>query len=155
MVISVNSIIEQLKRINQIKERPGEKAIELPVISQEEGLIQALNEALRKPLASEKRLLGYLTQVDCGAKGNVLAVRPASNSPNDRGNEKLKFNAGELQKIRMITFAAGIEGKQIGCGATKPEILAVVTFRPGSINAQTTGEIVSLEFVPKIFRFVP
>ena len=147
LLISAQNIREQLKLA--AREKLANKNTEYPVISQEEGLLQALNEALRKPQKGERRVLGVLTEIKCAGKSSKLTIRNESTA-----KETFVFSAPELQKVRMITFAPDLEGRQIGCGFENSEVLAVVTYRPKS-EAKSNGEIVSLEFVPKNFRFLP
>jgi tetratricopeptide (TPR) repeat protein len=146
VVISVDNIRELLKRIAQIKERPGETT-EYPVISQEEGLMRAFNEAVRKPLSGEQRVLGYLEKIDCSGKGGVFSIRAQSNAA------RLRLNAANLQQLRTITFVAGREGKQLQCGERERADFVVATFKNSERAAP--AEIVSLEFVPENFRFLP
>lgn len=137
----LNSIeIEEIK----VKDTPS------PVISQEEGLLQALNEALRKPTMEEQRILGTLIEIECRGKSSTFVVQSRNSQ-----NETLVFSAPELNKVLVRTFAPDLEGRQIGCGAGKPANLVVLTYRPAKeTNAKSKGEVVSIEFVPNYFRFL-
>jgi hypothetical protein len=45
--------------------------------------------------------------------------------------------------------------RQIGCGELNGESLAVVNFRPlEDLNSRTSGEVVTIEFVPANFKFM-
>ena len=156
VLISARQIQETLRKIEAEKKLGIKNNTEYPQMSKEEGYMLALNEALRKPQNGEQRVLGYLKQIDCGTNGDTFVLRPKNSGQDQFFDETLKFSAVEMQKVRMIAFVAGIEGKQMGCGVRKPEIFAVVTFRPANgVKTKSNGEIVSLEFVPSDFRFLP
>jgi len=155
VLISARQIQETLKKIKE-DEKLGIKNTEYPKMSQEEGYMLALNEALRKPQNGEKRILGYLLQIDCGENGDTFVVRAKNDGQNQASDETLRFKTVDLQKVRMTAFVPGIEGKQMGCGVRKPEIFALITYRPPTeATSASSGEIVSLEFVPTDFRFLP
>jgi tetratricopeptide (TPR) repeat protein len=148
VAISARSIRARLNAID-IEEIKGKDAA-LPVISQEEGLLQAINEALRKPGAGEQRILGILTEIECRGKSSTFVVQ--GNNPADNA---LIFSAPELQKVPMKTFAPDLEGRQIGCDARKLANPVVLTYRPTKeTNTTFKGEVVSIEFVPSYFRFL-
>jgi tetratricopeptide (TPR) repeat protein len=149
VAISARNIRAQLNAV-EIEEIKGKDA-PLTVISQEEGLLQALNEALRQPRAGEQRILGILTEIECRGKSSTFVVQgdnPADNT--------LIFSAPELQKVPMRTFAPDLEGRQIGCEAKNLTNPVVLTYRPAKeTNTKLKGEVVSIEFVPSYFRFLP
>lgn len=156
VMISARQIQETLRRIEEEKKRGAAAKEEYPKMSKEEGFLIAQNEALRKPQNGEQRILGYLTQVNCGTNDGTFIVRAKNASQKQIANEMLEFSAAEMQKVRMITFVSGLEGRQMGCGVKKPEIFAVVTYRPSNnFKAESSGEIVSIEFVSEDFRFLP
>jgi hypothetical protein len=147
LVLSLRRIQEQLKWISQ---NPG--IGNPPQIPMEEALLMSLNEALRKPQKDEKRVLGNLTQIECGEKDVNLVVR--SEEPNSKS--VVKFSVADLQKIRMTAFVPDFAGNEVTCGARNPEDFVVVTYRKAdAASTETLGEVVALEFVPKIFRFKP
>ena len=143
---NISSFAEQLRRIKESKPRSGsgQQFIEY---SQEELLNQSLNEALRKPRGDEKRVVGYLTNIDCEAKNVTFAVRV--------DNQTLKFSAADFQNIFMMAFTAEAAGRKIGCGARKPEDYVVLTFRPSDAKVKSSGEIIAVEFMPKTFKLNP
>ncbi|HEX8195343.1 MAG TPA: tetratricopeptide repeat protein [Pyrinomonadaceae bacterium] len=148
VAVSARNIRAQLNAI-EIEEIKGKDA-PLTVISQEEGLLQALNEALRKPRAGEQRILGILTEIECRGKSSTFVVQ--GDNPADKA---LIFSAPELQKVPMKTFAPDLEGRQIGCEARKLANPVVLTYRPTKeANTTLKGEVVSIEFVPSYFRFL-
>jgi len=148
VAVSARNIRAHLNAID-IEEIKGKDA-PLPVISQEEGLLQALNEALRKPRAGERRILGILTEIECRGKSSTFVVQ--GDNPADNA---LIFSAPELQNVPMRTFAPDLEGRQIGCEARKLANRVVLTYRPAKeTNTALKGEVVSIEFVPSYFRFL-
>jgi Flp pilus assembly protein TadD len=156
VLISTRSIQEKLKQIEEDYKRGVKNGTEYPVMTQEEGFLLALNEAIRKPQNGEQRILGYLMQINCSPNENTFVIRPQNASNNQTSNETFKFTSDEMQKVKMIAFSPGIEGKQMGCGIKKPEIFVVATYRPSTdAKAKSDGEIISLEFVPSVFRFLP
>lgn len=148
IAVSARNIRAHLNSI-EIEEIKG-KDTPLPVISQEEGLLQALNEALRKPAAGERRVLGILTEIECRGKSGTFVIQ--STHP---ANSTLVFSASELQKVPMRTFAPDLEGRQIGCETKRLANFVVLTYLPAKENnTKYKGEVVSVEFVPNFFRFL-
>jgi hypothetical protein len=146
----INSMAEQTAHIKALKERSerGENAMVVEQsegMTQEEAFNQAINEALRKPQTGEQRVLGYLTQIDCDAKGQAFVVRA--------DNQTLKLRLGGGQNLMLMAFTPDATGGQIGCGARKPENFVVATYRTANdAKAKAAGEIVALEFVPSNFK---
>ncbi|MDQ4120782.1 MAG: tetratricopeptide repeat protein [Acidobacteriota bacterium] len=148
VAISARNIRAQLNAM-EIQEIEAKQA-PVQAISQEEGLLQALNEALRIPRLGEQRVLGTLTEIECRGKSSTFVVQSANPI-----NNTLIFNAPELQKVQVKTFAPDLEGRQIGCETKKMANYVVLTYRPAKeTNAKYKGEVVSIEFVPSYFRFM-
>jgi tetratricopeptide (TPR) repeat protein len=148
VALSARNIRARLNSV-EIEEIKG-KETPLPVISQEEGLLQALNEALRKPREGEQRVLGILIEIECSGKSSTFVVQSGNST-----NGTQIFNAPELQKVQMKTFAPDLEGRQIACEARKLSNPVVLTYRPAKeTNTKYKGEVVSIEFVPNYFRFL-
>lgn len=149
LALSARNIRDKLAALTEIEEIKSKEQQPFPVISQEEGLLQALNEALRKPLPGEQRLLGTLIEIECSGKNStfLLQTGEATGAP-------LVFTA-ELQRVRMTTFAPDLEGRQIGCEAKRLNNFIVLTYRPTKESkAKSAGEVISIEFVPNFFRFL-
>ncbi|MFN0139992.1 MAG: tetratricopeptide repeat protein [Pyrinomonadaceae bacterium] len=111
-------------------------------------IIQALREAVRKPLDGEKSDIGYLEKLECSSKKIFFHIRTAD------GVVKLLNSSPESVKITFYTPDLG--GLQIGCGMKPVEFPAVFNYtdKPDAKN-KIAGEIVSLEFMPKTFTLVP
>lgn len=111
-------------------------------------IMQALRDTVRKPLAGEKRDIGYLEKLECGSKKIYFHIRTAN------GVVKLLNSSPESAKITFYTPDLG--GLQIACGMKPVEFPAVFNYtdKPDAKN-KAAGEIVSLEFMPKAFTLEP
>lgn len=153
LLSNVNSLEEQLR---QIRERNARQASEnqSPAIqySEEELINQSLNEALRKPKAGEKRIIGFLSNVICDGAGINFIV----NTKNQIENKIFKLRANDFLSVRLMSFTTQASGKPIDCGARQPNDFVVANYRP-SVQSKTNvdGEIVSLEFVPETLILNP
>jgi tetratricopeptide (TPR) repeat protein len=109
--------------------------------------LESLNAVLRKPEAGEKRALGFLTRIECGAKGIRYTFKA--------DNQVLTFGSKDFDSLTLISYEEKMNDSQIGCGELKKESFAVVTYRP-KVNPvdKTAGEIVAIEFMPDGFKFL-
>ncbi len=109
--------------------------------------LESLNAALRKPGAGEKRILGFLTKIECGAKGISYIFKA--------DNKFLTFTSKDFSSLTLISYEEKMNDNQFGCGQLKKESFAVVTYRQSANpNAKTAGEIVAIEFMPTDFKFL-
>jgi len=109
-------------------------------------MLEAINESLRRLKPNERRVLGYLTEIECGANGIEYSV--------ETDNRTLKLNSETFDTLTLMSYSADSSGGQIGCGTITKEIFAVIVYRPmAKANIKSAGEIVSIEFVPKNFKF--
>ena len=121
---------------------PGEDAP--PEMSEAEALNMSINEALRKPLEGETRLVGSLTRIECGPKGLVFVVR--------EGGRLLRLSTKGFENV-LINAYTREAGGELSCGPLKSESLVVVTFRAATdARAKTDGALAALEFVPTSFK---
>ena len=112
---------------------------------QQKAMLESINEALRKPEADEKRVLGVLSNIECGSKGIVYTINV--------GAEILKLTSTDFQSLTLIGYGVNPNEMQIGCGTIKKEAFGVITFRPKTDEKKkTTGEVVAIELVPKEFK---
>jgi len=153
-VRNINSLEQQLADIkNEVKREQRELVSDAPLSEEEitrrreKALLESLNATLRKPKTDEKRLLGYVTNIECQPKQIIFSMKT------DTQNFELKSDSFET--IALISFDSKLVAAEFGCGEWKKENLAVITFRP-NMNAKSkiAGEIVSVEFVPKNFKFL-
>jgi len=150
----INSTQAQLEAIKNYKPRKDAPYVTDKPLSEEElarlrerAELESLNEILRRPRADEKRVLGYLTKIDCGEKGYFYTVRA--------NNQLVKLRSASFDSITLRAFDAEMANKQIGCGVLKKESFAVLIYRPAEdAQTKTAGELVSIEFVPNNFKFL-
>jgi len=143
---------EALRNLNE-RERENPAVTEIP-LSEEEivrrteiAIMQSLNEALRRPRANEKRILGTLEKIDCDGKNVVFTIKA--------GNESLRLASDSINDVILTGFTPEFVNLQFGCGSLKNEMFAVVTFRANAAEStKISGELIALEFVPKKFRFI-
>jgi tetratricopeptide (TPR) repeat protein len=143
-------IQEELKKhapvgITTSDQRPG-PAMTLAAAPAPDDLNAALADALRTPRVGEKRVQGFLTVVDCNAKGIAFQVRA--------GERMLKFHSDNFDRMIITTFTTGV-GRDIGCGPRKPENSIVLTYTPSNAGTKFDGEVRALEFVPQTFVLKP
>ena len=123
--------------------RPGKTDDELVA----EAFAASIREALRKPLQGETRVVGLFTRVECGARnGVVFNVRV--------GKRLLKLRRDDFGGLHLMAFTPDAAGREIACGARKPEAHVVATYRPTppGPRVKTDGALVALEFVPADFK---
>ncbi|MDQ3321323.1 MAG: DUF1570 domain-containing protein, partial [Acidobacteriota bacterium] len=109
--------------------------------------LESLNAALRKLETGEKRALGFLTNIECGAKGIRYTFKA--------DNQVLTFSSKDFNSLTLISYEEKMNDSQIGCGQLKKESFAVVTYRPKTNSVdKTAGEIVAVEFMPAGFKFL-
>ena len=150
----INSTEAQMEAIKNYKPRPDPEYVTEKPLSEEElarrrarAELESLNEILRKPKAGEKRILGYLTEINCSGKGMIYTVKA--------DNQSVKFNSQLFETVAMIAFDSAMAEKQIGCGTLKKESLAVFIYRPNAdAKTKIAGELTSIQFVPQTFRFL-
>jgi tetratricopeptide (TPR) repeat protein len=149
----INSYEAQLESVRNYNNRPKQIVTDKPLTEEEiarlneQAMLEAINQTLRRPRADEKRGLGFITKIECGAKGIDYAARI--------DNQILQFASESFDSLFLMSFDGGLSNDEFGCGTLKKEMYAVITYRPLA-NAQTksAGEIVAIEFVPKNFKFL-
>jgi len=108
-----------------------------------EAFSSSINDALRKPLAGETRLLGTLTRIECGG-GLVFTF--------EAGGRTLRLTSRDFDGLQIVAYTPQA-GSQLSCGPRKLQSRAVVTYRAAAGGrAKSDGEIVALEFVPENFK---
>ena len=146
-----NSWEAQLEAIKNYRRRPDEQATD-KILSEEEiaalnekAMLTSLNESLRKPRTGEKRILGFLTDIECGSKEVIYSFKA--------DNQLIKFRSDTFEEVALTAFAA--TDSKYGCGTLKKEVYAVITYRTGGeTKSKIAGETVAIEFVPNNFKFV-
>ena len=108
-------------------------------------MMQAIKNALRRPLADEKREVGFIEKVECGGKGMFFIIKNAT--------QTLRLSVTSPQAIQIRAFTPEAEQLQFGCNLKKVDIPVIFTFKEDkTLTAKSDGEIVSLEFMPKGFE---
>jgi tetratricopeptide (TPR) repeat protein len=109
------------------------------------GESEGVKNALRQPQPGEKREIGFVERIECGAKSLTFFVNINA--------QVLRLTAQSPQDVILMVFTQEAGGLQFGCGAKFPPISTVITYRPNAdAKAKTNGELVALEFVPKNFK---
>jgi len=113
----------------------------------EKVLLESINLNLRRLKAFEKRVLGFLTKIECIDEEVIYTIKV--------GNQNLRLRSENFDSLFLMSYDRDMSSEQIGCGMIKKETFAVVNYRPfNNIKANAAGEIVSIEFVPKNFKFL-
>jgi Tfp pilus assembly protein PilF len=116
-------------------------------ILREQGLIESLNMLVAKPQRGEKRVLGYVTQIDCQGKSIYYTVKTE--------NQTLRLHSESFETIKLISYNRDMGNAVFGCGPLKAGNFAVIVY---SVEEKTetkiAGELKSIEFVPANFRFL-
>ncbi len=108
-------------------------------------MTQAIKSALRRPLADEKREIGFIEKVECSSKGMFFFIKNAA--------QTFKLSVTSPQAIQIRAFAPEVEQLQFGCNLKKVDIPVIFTFKEDkTLTAKSDGEIISLEFMPKGFE---
>lgn len=149
-IVSTEAAYEEIRNY---KKRTPHNPLDIPLTDEElaqlraRQMLESLNDALYKPKANETRILGYLTQIDCEPSGMIYSVKV--------DNKILKLRSASFETIRLMAYSQAMAGGQIGCGEMKKESFAVINYRPAeSVKTKTSGEIISIEFVPPNFKFL-
>lgn len=112
---------------------------------QEDAIIRSINTALRKPSASEQRVIGHIQKIDCKVRPIALTVKTA--------DDIFNVTTKDFESLELQAFDPASNNAQVGCGEELSAFNAVVTYLPGSSpKGSVRGEIKSLEFVPANFR---
>jgi len=151
---NINSLEQQLADIkSQIKREQSELVSDAPLSEdetarrREKAVLESLNETLRRPQQNEKRLLGYVTNIECQPKQIIFSMKA--------GAQNFELKGDSFETVSLISFDPRLVAAEFGCGQWEKENLAVITFRPNAdARSKIAGDIVSIEFVPKTFRFL-
>lgn len=150
----INSTEAQMESIKNYKPRQVQPAVSDKPLSEEElarlrdkAMLESLNEALRKPSGSEKRIFGRLTKIECVPQQIIYYVKV--------GDQTVKLQSASFDSVSLTAYNTDMKDLEIKCGAFAKEVPSVIIYRPSAeTNAKTSGEIVSIEFVPANFKFL-
>ncbi|HEX8286798.1 MAG TPA: tetratricopeptide repeat protein [Pyrinomonadaceae bacterium] len=119
---------------------------ELAKIEEEEKM-RSLNQALRKPEAAEKQVVGRIHQIECKGKTIVYTVKTEA--------ETFSLSSKDFESLILTAFVPDAENADVGCGAKISDINAVLTYKPQTdAKNNVRGELIAIDFVPKTFRFM-
>jgi len=103
----------------------------------------AINSNLRKPEATEKRVIGYLSAIDC--KGGITFTVKVDGKP-------LKFESKDFQNLHLMAFVQA-DDMEFGCNSIKKDYYAIITYLPNNDpKAKTLGQMVAIELVAESFK---
>ncbi len=111
-----------------------------------ESLIYSVNEALRKPVGKEERVVGSIGPITCKGSSITYPIRS--------GGKAFNLTSKDFAGLVLTNFLTGDEGMDVGCGATLERMHLVLTYDPSTANSKFAGSLVSIEFVPEDFRFM-
>lgn len=154
-LLQINAWEAQLRAIEESRKRPKQNAaVTDKPLSEEEirklnerAMLESLNQALRRPRTGEKRILGFLSNVECAEKSVIYTVKSE--------NQIFRFESRSVDEIALTSFEAESVNSRFGCGLLQTEKFAVLTFKPSAnANSKITGDVTAIEFVPKSFVFL-
>lgn len=107
-------------------------------------MANSIREALQKPVEGQKRETGFLEKIECSGKAAYFHLRTPTRT--------LRLLAPAPGSMKIIYYTPDLSGLELGCTLEPVEFPAIFVYwdKPDQ-KAKTTGEIVSLEFVPKSF----
>ena len=150
---NINSYEAQLADIKSNRARAASDVTDKPLSEEElallneKAMLESINQNLRRLKAGEKRVLGYLTKIECFSSEVIYSLRIE--------NQNLRLRSENFDSLFLMSYDRDLSDEQIGCGGVKKENFAVISYRPTEdFKAKTAGGIVSIEFVPKNFRFL-
>ncbi len=96
---------------------------------------------LKKLRFSGQQACGLLVRFECDEGGVLLVV--------ETDGRTLHLRSDSTSKIRFVTYTTEVRG-QVTCGERTPESPVLVTYRPAtSPAAQTDGQVIAVEFLPR------
>ncbi len=152
-IYRIDSYESQLESLRNPHRRRLHDVTDQPLTEEESARLnwlamqEAINRSLRRTKSNEKRILGYLTQIECDAGGIEYSIKT--------DNQILKLSSETFDTLTLISYIADESGGQISCGTRKKDAFVVVVYRPAAKeDAKSAGEILSIEFVPEKFKFL-
>ena len=108
---------------------------------------EAIGNALRKPVAGETRIVGYLSRIDCAGADDIVYTIKA-------GDQVLRLYSRDFKSL-VFTALSPVPEKRIDCGGIKQEFFAILTFRPKTNpRTGTKGELIAIEVIPENFKLL-
>lgn len=127
----------------------NEKALspeEIAKINEEEKM-RSVNQAIKKPEANEKQIIGQIQKIECKGKNITYTVKS--------GGETFALSSKDFENLSLVSFVPDAENAQVSCGANLASFNAVLTFKfQNDAKPTNRGELVAIDFVPNGFRFI-
>jgi tetratricopeptide (TPR) repeat protein len=110
--------------------------------------IRAVNQSLRKAEAGEKQTLGHIQKIDCSKPNTVVFTIKTD-------NETFTLSSKDFASLALSAFVADAQEAEVGCTAKIADFNAFLTYKPqATAKSATRGELVAVDFVPKVFRLM-
>jgi tetratricopeptide (TPR) repeat protein len=109
--------------------------------------IRAVNQSLRKAVAGEKQTLGRIQKIDC-SKANTVVFTVKTDT------ETFTLSSKDFASLALSAFVADAQEAEVGCTAKIADFNAFLTYKPQAAKGSTRGELVAVDFVPKVFRLM-
>jgi hypothetical protein len=100
---------------------------------------------LTRPRPGEQQVVAYVERIQCSEDRIDYKI--------NAGGQRSVFTTANFSNLRLYVLTEGEQSFRIECGAGFGKQLTVLTFRPpASPKAGTRPELVSITFVPDVFR---
>jgi hypothetical protein len=146
----INSTEYQLLQSHRYEKLPYSDAISEKPFSDEEiarrrakAMRESITAALRQPASDEKRIFGNIVGIDCRRDQVDFTVKT--------DDKIIMLYAESFETLQLTTFNAALSKPQIGCGTANSENAVIIYRNLKNLKPDVSGEIVSVEFVPKEF----
>lgn len=112
-----------------------------------DAVVRSINEALRKTGTDEVRVVGIVQKIDCSSHPYIYTIKTP--------DETFTLATRDFSSLDLRAYTPDADNLQVGCGASLAALNAVITYKAVSpARPKSRGDVVSIEFVPKNFRFM-
>jgi hypothetical protein len=114
---------------------------------EEEAKMRSINSSIKKAEEGAKRVIGQVQKILCKTGTITYAVKTEG--------ESFTLSSKDFQSLTLTSHVENAVNAEVGCDADISGTNLVITYKP-LVKPQTgvRGELVSLDFVPKNFRFI-
>jgi len=114
---------------------------------QAEANLRSINQALRKPVDGEKRVIGSIQKIDCKTRPIGFVIKGTA--------ETFTVTSKDFQGLTLNAFDSDSSNAQVGCDENIAAYHAVITYRATpAAKGSIRGELTAIEFVPADFRLM-
>lgn len=125
----------------------SERAGEVIITDDPNVNILSINRALRKTAADEIRVIGTIQRIDCHTRPLVYTIKTPT--------ETFTVTTADFDSLTLRAYTPDANKMQIGCDENLATYNAVITYKKTlATKGSSRGELVSVEFVDKDFRFM-